>query len=344
MKQIKKVLALLLAIVMLFAMTSCNSVGNWILKTENMELPVGAYIMYESTYYQYAIYYVPDYTKSPLDQEIKLEDDKKATGAEWIKTTSLDAVKSMLAVFEECNRLGIALTENEKKVIKDAVEDDWAAREQAYELLGIAKSTSQKMSEYSKLDQKLFAYYYGENGTEAVTKKDITEYFEENYASVDFFRVSIMKDSTNKLSEDEIETIRKELDQLADRVNNGSRTMEKIVEDYNKQHSSAKVSLTSNIVVLENTYAEDLVKKMEECDEEEAIVFEEGNYLYLFSRNKIEDETEEYLKENEDALRHEMKDEAYYEYIDKTIEALDITINEAAVNKYSPKWIERKIN
>ena len=80
MKQMKKYLTLLLAAAMLVTMTACGSVGKWIMKTDDLEVPVGVYTMYESVYYQYAKYYVSDSSKSPLKQDLQSDYEVKEDG------------------------------------------------------------------------------------------------------------------------------------------------------------------------------------------------------------------------------------------------------------------------
>ncbi len=344
MKQTKKMLALLLVLVLMFTMTSCSNVGKWIARTANTEVPVGAYLMYESVYYQYATYYVKDYTKSPLNQDITTgEGDEKVTmkGSEWIKQQAMDVITNAITVYEECKRLGITLTDAEKDIILDDAATMWENNADAYKVIGVGQQSLEYMYTYNKLYEKLFDAIYSEKGTKPVTEEDLKKHVIEKYDSVHYFSVSLKDSNNKKLSKEEQNKIEDELEALAEKLN-GGETFDKIVAEYNEKHSDKKVTSTNRIGVMEDQFASDLFKKLDKCDPGSAVVVEYSDQMYLLFRDKIENAVEDYLKENSDAIRHELKDEEYSEYLEKTEKDLKIEINDEATKKYSPKWIENR--
>lgn len=343
MKQTKKVLAVLLAIVMLLSMTSCGSVGKWVARSENTEVPVGAYLMYESMYYQYASYYVEDYTKSPLKQTVELEDKTKMTGAEWIKKNALDVIYNAITVMEECKRLGVTLTQNEQDLIQEEAASTWETNVDSYELIGVGKNSLEYMHRYNKLSEKLFNYYYGEGGPKAVSKDELKKHFEEKYDSVDYFSVSLKDADGKTLPKADQNAIEDELEKLAEQLNAGGVDFDTVVAAYNAEHKDSTVKATNQTGELESVFATELANKLKKCKQGEAIVVEYSSKMFLLYRAKIETKTEEYLKENEDALRHELKDEEYTKYLEKAEESMKIVLNNEAIDKYSPKWIEKRV-
>ena len=133
-----------------------------------------------------------------------------------------------------------------------------------------------------------------------------------------------------------------ELDALAGEINSGAKTFEQAVTAYNKVHSNANVTGKSNTVIVGNTFSEAIAKEITDCTEGKAIVASTDYYMYFISKNRIADASEEYLKTNLDSLRHEMKDTDFSDYVQKVLEGLSISVNSAAVNKYTPKWVENK--
>lgn len=345
MKQIKKMLAVLLVLVLMLTMTSCSgSVGKWIARTENTEVPVGAYLMYESVYYQYATYYVKDYTKSPLKQDVTTgEGDDKVTmnGSDWIKKQTMDIISNAITVYEECKRLGIKLTDAEKDIVLDDAATMWEQNAASYKQVGVGQKSLEYMYEYNELYTKLFDSIYGTKGTKPVKDEDLKKYVTDNYDSVHYFSVSL-KDANNKtLSKEEQNKIEDELEALGEKLNSGEE-FDKIVAEYNKAHEKATVTAKHVVGVMEDQFASDLYKKLDKCEPGSAVVVEYSNYMYLLYREKIEDAVDEYLKENADTIRHEMKDEEYTKYLEEAEKKLTIEINDAAVEKYSPKWIENR--
>lgn len=345
MKQMKKLLAVLLLMVMLVSMTSCSpTVGKWIARSEHAEVPVGVYLVYENLYYQQAFYYVDDYTKSPLKQEVELEDKTTMTGAEWIKKNALDVITNSAAVYSECIRLGVTLTEAERELLEDEAATAWESNADAYELIGVGQNSLEYMYEYNKLSDKLFDHIYGEKGTTPVTKEELVKHFEEKYDSVDYFMVSLKDADGNKLSKADQNAIEDELEVLAAQLNSGSVKFEDVVAQYNKAHEKATVTATNRIGQLDSVFTSTIATQLKKCAQGEAVVLEYSDYMYLMFRNKISDKTEEYLKENGDALRHELKDEDYTKYLEDVEKKVVLEINDAAVKKYSPKWMENRVN
>ena len=342
MKQMKKYLTLLLAAAMLVTMTACGSVGKWIMKTDDLEVPVGVYTMYESVYYQYAKYYVSDSSKSPLKQDIKKDENTTVTGAQWIQENATDTVRKMVAVARECARLNLTLTDNDQKAIKENVESAWDSNSATYEKVGVSKASLTFIYENNTYNEKLFNYLYGEKGTDPVTDADVKAYFEKTYTDLDYFTVSLLDSNSKKLSDEEKAKIKTELDALAGEINSGAKTFEQAVTAYNKAHSNANVTGKSNTVIVGNTFSEAIATEITDCTEGKAIVASTDYYMYFISKNRIADASEEYLKTNLDSLRHEMKDTDFSDYVQKVLEGLSISVNSAAVNKYTPKWVENK--
>lgn len=341
MKQMKKYLTFLLAAAMLFTMTACGSVGKWIVQIDGTEVPVGVYNLYESIYYQYSVYYVSDSSKSPLKQEIKKDDDTTVTGAQWIQENALSTVKNMVAVERECARLGLTLTENEQALVKENVASSWDSNGATYEKIGVGKASLTYVYQNGQYNEKLFDYLYGENGTDAVMESAIAQYFEQNYTDLNYFTVSLIGSDGKTISDDEKAKIKTELEQLSDQINSGAKTFDQVVADYNKAHSSATVTGNSRTVIVGDAFSEAIATAINDCPEGKAAVASTDYYMYFISKNRIADVKESYLAENLSTLRHEMKDDAFAEYVSDVMDQLTMTINDAAVNKYTPKWIEK---
>ena len=342
MKHTKKLLAALLAALMVFGLTSCGSVGKWIAKTDSIEVPVGAYLLNEGMYYQYSVYYVSDSSKSPLKQEIKVDDNTTQTGAEWVQSNAMTAVKNMVAVLSECQKLNITLTDDEAAAIKENVDTTWDSSSATYEKIGIAKSSVRFIYEFNKLNEKLFDAKYGPNGSSAVKDSELKSYFEEKYTSVEYFTVSLKGSDGKALSDDEQAKIKTELEKLGDQYSSGT-SFDDVTAAYNKAHSDATVTANSRIAIASNVFSTDVVKAIDDCKEGKATVVSTSNYMYLIAKHKIADETADYLKENATTLRHELKDSDYKADLEEAAKALTITENDAAVKKYSARWIEKNI-
>ena len=116
MKKVKRVVASLLAAVLVLSAAACNQVGSWAMKQNDFEVPVGAYIMYVYNSYVQAASLVEDTSASPLGQKVE---DTDAT--QWITNEALNAGAQMIAIHNLCQSANITLTEQEISNIQSSV-------------------------------------------------------------------------------------------------------------------------------------------------------------------------------------------------------------------------------
>lgn len=334
MKKVKRVVASLLAAVLVLSAAACNQVGSWAMKQNDFEVPVGAYIMYVYNSYVQAASLVEDTSASPLGQKVE---DTDAT--QWITNEALNAGAQMIAIHNLCQSANITLTEQETSNIQSSVNNNWDTNGDVFTAMGVSKDSLIKMSENTALMQKLFTSIYGEGGSKAVATADIEQYYFDHYTTFKYIAVSLTDSSGNDFSQEDKDKTKENLQKYLDSYLEG-KTFSEVTQDYNADHPNATVTGREVVTDLESaSYSEEITKALNDLSAGEGTIVTSGKYMYLLFKYDISKETS-YLDENKDSILYAMKGEEYEAMIEEEAKKITYEKNDGAISKYSPSWLE----
>ncbi len=241
MKVMKKITAGALACATLAASAAalggCGS--TWALKTDTAEMSSGVY-RYALLYgYQYASYYVEDYTQPVFSQEIDGE-----PAEDYVRELALTYfIVPYLVTEEKMAELNLSLSDVERYNAEASADEDWASDDYAsyvemLESYGISKEDYQKVYyDYSAKYSKIFRTIYGEGGEFEVSREEMEEYINDYYSDIDY----IVK-PTSTLTDEELEELQTQLAADAKAINKGSKTLEEIVEEENAADADSEAA------------------------------------------------------------------------------------------------------
>ena len=87
----------------------------------------------------------------------------------------------------------------------------------------------------------------------------------------------------------------------------------------------------------------ELYKKIREESEGKVFTFESDYGYYIVIKGDVTARSADYLEENRSTVLSEMKEDEFTELINSWVEAIDFTVNDKAINRYSPETIYKKI-
>ncbi len=164
--------------------------------------------------------------------------------SDWIINDARDAVKRFVGIQRECERLGIALTDEEKaEIISDTVEQwedttiayyglGFANWGEYYESQGIGLDSFKELSLVDKLNEKLFLHYYDEGGELAVTDEEFSKKANEDYAGYNLITLQYLDYKGDLLViDEEMQEVKDRAKSYADRINNGEALVD-VMYDY----------------------------------------------------------------------------------------------------------------
>ena len=236
MKTMKRVIALLLAAVMLLTLAACHG-------KDEVAITSGDY---EITSAMYSYYLVM--ADSDAKQKVGETADTTKKGFSYYKQT-IDGVKFETYVKEQaiekclyyitlqklCDENKIKLDDETVKSYKSTAEYYW---NYGYGNIlsenGVSYATYEKLFLNDALYSLLFDHIYGEDGEKAVSDKSISAAFNENYAGVYMLSIDYSEDEKVK-----VDDLKKELKEYQERIDKGE-DFAKVKADFDAAQKAKK--------------------------------------------------------------------------------------------------------
>ena len=339
LKSSKKIVALMMALVMMVSAAACSSDKSWALKNDTLTTPIGAYIYYLYYAYNAAANAVPDTSKPVLGQKI---DGKDADA--YIKENALDYTKMLFVINDKMKELGITLTAAETKSISDTTDTQWAQASATLEKYGISKASFNLVySDYSAKNQKIFEKLYSKGGKKAVSDADLTAYFEKNFTDFSFvakaLSTSDASGNATALPATETAAVKKEFDGYAADIVAGKKTMQQAADAYKASSKQTTDQLNAATVALDSdtNYPDDLKALLKSMKVGEVKATEVSGTYILITKNDITKKTTTQLSTDtgRSSILVPMKSTEYSTDMDKLAAAYtNVTINQSALDSY----------
>lgn len=341
LKSPKKLVALMMALVIMVSTAACSSDKSWAMKNDSLTTPIGAYIYYLYYSYQDAEYTKPDATKPVLEQKIDGKDAET-----YIKEKALNYAKELYVVNDKMKELGLTLTAEETKTITDATDSQWEQASSTFEKYGISKESFKLVyADYSVKNQKIFSALYGKGGKKEVSDAELTAYFEKNYTDFNYiFAPMYSTDASGNsvaVTDAQKAAIKKEFDGYVADIAAGKMTIQQAADAYKASSKQTTEQLQSDTAALENTssYPVDLVALLATMKNGEVKAAEiSGTYL-IAMKNDISKKTASQLstESTRNTLLSAIKGTEYSDEMVKAAEAYtNVTLNQKALDSYKP--------
>lgn len=352
-----KVLAATVIASIMMCTVSCADT-TWTVKSGEYTVPAGVYLGYLTDAYYTAAYSVTDTETDLFDQEI---DGKKA--ADYIKDTAMNSVERYLLVEKLFDEYKLSFTEDETEVFEATLENYWASLSTLYEENGCGKESYKKILLTDEKAQKIFEYYYSEEGVEAVSEKERKEFFTNNYAKIKYIDVQysahfdgVTTEST--ATDEQIDELKLFAEGYVDRLNKGENIDDLIKEEAKYSEEETEEETTEEETTEdEHDHEEEEETASEptfitkdtsdEPDEFNAAVFSakfdtptmaaNTTYgYYVFVRYKLDVDGEDYTERASSVLSN-MKSEDFDKIIEEFTEEMTFEVNKSAIRRFKPQ-------
>lgn len=353
----KKFMALVISIGMLGSLCACSD-QSWSMKAGDTSMTMGSYILFEFESYNEAMQELglTQNSASKVVVSNKKIGDQKAS--DWIKEKTLDKCKMFLYVENKFKEMGLSITEDEKKGIDASVDNYWGQVESMWEKKGVSKDSFYAViGEYPKKAEKVFEAIYGKDGTNPVSDDDIEKYVKDNYLCLYTAQKSLLKTDENaeepakspeKLSEDEINKLKKTYEEYVTKINAGSMSLVSLAEKLQATNVRLQPQLAKKSDL---SYGDELNDKIKSLEVNKACSGVKDDTLYLFMNSSLD----EFLKElkNQDKNRSdeekkiqvetrshmlsEMKKDEFAENAKK----IEVTVNKRGIRSFPPSIFDQ---
>ncbi len=313
----KKIAALLLAVMILFSLSACSGQNTTALVIADTKINGEIF-----TYYLDKVHQAPsDYglNQNPLKKDLK--------------AAAINECKKYLATNTRFSEKGLKLSASEKVEISQTVNNYWIRFENHYKEIGISKPTLTKIFTSNKYKDALFAAEYDKGTSNAEAETVLQDYFYGNYIS---FRTVCAYYTTvdgAPMTQLEKNQLMATIDSLA---SNAGTDIEKFAETV----QAAGYSLSDSVLLKKGagTYPEDFYEKVsaQANDTVQVIVYDEC--VFIVWKESLKDKGESVYFNYRSACINDLYYEEYQNTLNEYLESLEVEEKGSAdrfVNKIS---------
>lgn len=295
--------------------------------------------------------------------------------SDWVKNRALEQCRKYVAVNNKFDELGLSLSADEASEINEYVTQLWTEENiyaqyiygvdilgKYYEKYGIGQQSFKNVYTISYKQNAIFNALYGEGGSLEVPADELKSYVVENYALAEYLEIEdgydaqeylAMLESGKTFSEmkqaydtaKELANIEKEMAEAEEKGEEYTGTKpdeltvaaseeSELLRVVEKDSEIPSADFVSSLFTLKNGES-NIIITSEETTDDEGDQTTEYTY-YVASRLDITANEEKMTECTSDAL-HKMKDDEYDEAITAEADALSVTENAAAMNRYTVK-------
>lgn len=349
MKIIRKILALVMASLMVMSLTACLH------KKGEIAVTVGD-VKFTSAYYMCALINANYEAQSKVYEELSDEEkqqeidyfskkiDKKKF-SDWVEDRAVEMLKEIAAYKTICKENKLELTKEKKEEVEEAVGYYWDSYGYSaiFEPNGVSRDTYAKYMEDGYLSELYFDYVYGKEGTKAIKIEDVNKNIIDNYILVD--EITINHDENAK---DEDKAANKaKLEGYAKEIKNGKKTFIDIYKAHNeiKDEETQETEEKDEVKAI-NTYANILGKEDTDFVSESfdtynkyefdavQVVENEGKTAVSLVIKRDISKDQYYMDYLDNYARHSIADEDFEKEISDYAEKLKADVSSYAVGQF----------
>jgi len=378
----KKIFAIFLSLLLALSVCACSSVPlsltkQWSYRTAEKEISIGVYIYALYNAYSKAEGFAKKAegykeNESFLHLEITDDDGNKAIAEDWIYEEADRMSKSILAVDQELEKLGLTASPDQIQYAKDSAKDDWELGPYAsyyaqfgytstplknvLEKFGVSFNSFYEASYRSNvLQSKLFDSLYNEGGTKAVTDAELKTFFLENYTYYSYFKIDLTSPDTSTddesapyvaMTDEQKKPIKASMDKYAEAINKNGKKFSEVVSDYMKDYNvESDPSVTNSEILNENSsLAAEIAASLKSQKEDTAVVLEVGAdtsaAYYLVYKGKIADAAGGKISDSRYEVLTAMKKDDFTDYVKDLAANLKCEVNTKVIKRYKASMFE----
>ena len=356
MKNTKRLVAVLLAIVMLLSFAGCH-------KKNEIAVTIGE-IEFTSAYYMCALVSADAEARNLVYEA--LSDEEKNSTAEidyyskkvedkdyikWVEDSAMDTLKEIATYKTLCAENKIELKKEDIDNTEAYADYYWASAgiSAYFEPNGVSKETYAKYMKDSYYAESYFEFLYGEGGSKEIASDKVVEAIGNNYVVANIIDGTYGSDMTA----DDKTALKTKLEGYLTALNEGKRTFEEIYKEYNQitEENTTEETTTeekapkdkyANIIGGEDTaYATayyDDVKAMAVGEVKLIALENEAGYVLAVKQDINADE---YYKDTLDmSARHIIADEEFEKDITDYAAKMSVKIDKYAIKPFKVKKIK----
>lgn len=353
MKNLKRILSILLILVIACSFAGCHKKGEIAVKIGDVE--------FTSAYYMCALLNADAQAQNKVyeklsDKELSGEEEvdlysKKVEDkeyVEWVEDTAMEYLENIAAYKTLCKENKLEIDDETKNEIEMYTNYYWQSDSSYYASNGVAKATYEQYMKDSYYSELYFEHLYAKDGEKEISAEDVKNKIYDNFVIANMLEASI----NSEMKEEEITSLKARIEGYAEHLKKGEMTFEHVYNAYNgikeetQDHDEEETEepkpqdeYASIIGAEGTTYESDQYETIKAMAIGEIKVIEVKDQAYILVV-KQDITTDEYYLENLDmAARHLIADEEFEKTIGDYAKKLEKDVNKYAVKQFKVKKI-----
>lgn len=354
MKNIKRLLAVLTVICLVFTFTACHKKGEAAVKVGDLT--------FSSGYYACAFFFADSEARSKVEEQLKADgedttdvdyakheiDGKKY--ADYVKEEALNSIKKIAAAKIYCKNNKLTLGDDEQQVELYA-EYYW---ENGYSDVliknGVSKETYIEYMKDASYESAYFDNVFGSEGEKAVSEDALKEELSKNYALADMIDVDF-----TDLDDEEKTAKTEQLNTYLTELSKGKRSFEDIYHEYNGTEAGADETTESGddsetakplddhatlIGNSETSVANDYFDEIHAMENGSVKIIDKADdagKILVLKKDVLADPY--YLTNYDSTLRHAIADEDFEKVVEDFLKTLKFTEYTSATGAFTVKKV-----
>lgn len=247
MKFIKKASAAVIAISLTLSLCACSDLS-WAAKIDNdTTVPIGLYIYSMAEDYRNAVQNYQLTTYQTLDEQTVTVSDTDKSAVEYLDNEGVKLIKSYVGAYQMAKDLGIELTDEEIETAVSNAASKYDTDKDVFEQNGIAQSSVEEY--YKDLTRKsnIFQAKYGQEGTDPITDEELKDYFNTNYASINFIQQYFYNDDGTAMTDEEIEALTQQYKDIQSQAEKGKISFTDKCKEFSENATNYKSGYTDSV-------------------------------------------------------------------------------------------------
>lgn len=357
MKIIKKITAVLLAILMLASLTACHQAGEVVATLDDKyEITSGVYLAMFINADIEARNTIYDALEEAGSSTTDVNYHKQKIGdksfADWVSDRARELAKQYMYVEKTFDDMGLELTDDDTATINKQVNYYWSyyGYSTLYEDNGVSLDsyTTYYVNQYKM--NKILTTLYSEGGDKALTADQLKEGLTDNFQIANVLTGSLTDDDGEKLSDEAKAKLKEKFEGYAKRLKNGEG-FDKIYVEYNgsdikdadadETDSDSAKPQDKYSTLFASEAAGDTSGRLEKIKKlktgEISVLEFDDCYMLAVKKDIIADPY--YAETYHDSTISILKADEFEKDVEEASEKLEVTFNNFGVNRFSVKKI-----
>ena len=337
MNKLRKVIAVLLAVLLCISLGGCVTTKSWAVKIGDENISAAMYV-YQLRQQMSA--YLSQNSMSENEETWNAEYSDELTVGEYIQTTTVQSLAATVTWRAQFDKLGLSFTDEEQANIQKSIDTMIEGAGGKQVVVDGLKQNGLNYDEYinsvyydTQKILKVVNYYFGKNGLEPVSEQEILTYFKENYARAKHILISTVNEQGNTLTGQDMKKAKNTAQEVFEKAKNvDEAAFDKLMEQYNSDEGAA--AYPDGYVFTTGEMVDEFEKASFDMKVGETRLVQTDYGFHIIRKLSLEDE-KVFTEEIRQKMLMNLKDKEISELFSQWQKDFDCKVNTGVLKKYT---------